>query len=96
MFGAVIVLATRFLMSSPSPAPATDTVRRNDFRTATIVTDALDDSGCRQRDFDNQTGRMTQADQPCNNGTVLDSHGNPVPIGTIHRLDGISRSFFGR
>ena len=65
----------------------------NDLRTARITRD-LDGKGCAQQVFDNQTGHMTTTPQPCP-PMVYDSNGFPVPIGTIHRLDSISKSFPG-
>ena len=66
----------------------------DDFREATIVSNALD--GCRQRNFDNQTVRVAQTERPCNNSVTLDSNGILAPVGTIHRPDGISGPFLGR
>jgi hypothetical protein len=90
------VVTTQFTMPTRQPLRTTDAPSRNDFRSAAIVTDSLDGKDCQRREFDNQTGRITEAAQPCNNGVVLDSNGVAQPIGTIHRLDGISRSFLGR
>jgi hypothetical protein len=64
-----------------------------DLRTAKI-TKASDGNGCSQEIFDNQTGRMNRSQQPCE-ATVYDSRGAPVPVGTIHRLEAISKSFAG-
>ena len=47
---------------------------------------------CAQQVFDNQTGRMMRSSQPCE-ATTYDSNGMPVPVGTIHRLDAISKGF---
>jgi hypothetical protein len=63
-------------------------------RTAKITRD-VNGKECSQEIFDNQTGRMTKSQQPCG-ATALDSNGMPVPLGTIHRLDAISKSFSGR
>jgi hypothetical protein len=76
--------------SSNSPQVATATPD-GDVRTAKITKD-LDGKGCWQQIFDNQTGRMTRSQQACE-ATTYDSKGTPVPIGTIHRLDAISKSF---
>ena len=65
----------------------------NDLRTARITRD-LDGKGCAQQVFDNQTGHMMTTPQPCP-PMVYDSNGFPVPVGTIHRLDSISKSFPG-
>lgn len=66
----------------------------SDVRTAKITRDP-DGKGCWQQSFDNQSGRMSRSQQPCE-ATAFDSNGNPVPVGTIHRLDAISKSFSGR
>jgi hypothetical protein len=80
------------IRSFESPEAAS-TARDGDLRTAKI-TNASGDGGCWEQSFDNQTGRMTRSTKPCEN-TVYDASGAPVPVGTIHRLDAISRSFPG-
>jgi hypothetical protein len=75
---------------------ATNTPPGNDFRSAKIVTESVYGERCPQRRFDNQTGSMVDDNRPCDNVTVLDSNGVPVPLGTVHRLDGISKSFSNR
>ena len=88
----LVILAALPKLGQPTasmPAGMSD----NDLRTARITRD-LDGNGCAQQVFDNQTGRMTTTPQPCQ-ATVYDSNGMPVPVGTIHRLDSISKSFSG-
>jgi hypothetical protein len=51
---------------------------------------------CEQMKFDNSSGRYIDGRRPCDNQIQFDEHGKPIPRGTIHRLDSISRSFFGR
>ena len=88
----LVILAALPKLGQPTasmPAGMSD----NDLRTARITRD-LDGKGCAQQVFDNQTGRMTTTPQPCQ-ATVYDSNGMPVPVGTIHRLDSISKSFPG-
>jgi hypothetical protein len=63
-------------------------------RTGKIVLQANPDQ-CAQMKFDNANGRFTEGLKPCDNQIQFDEHGRPIPIGTIHRLDAISRSFFG-
>jgi hypothetical protein len=53
------------------------------------------DNGCEQIKFDNRRETTTNNLTPCPK-QVLDAHGVPVPQGTLHRLDAISKSFFGR
>jgi len=56
-----------------------------------VVQDGLND--CKQKKFDNQSGRISDDASPCDDRIVLDAHGVPVPVGTIQRLDAISKSF---
>jgi hypothetical protein len=61
----------------------------------TKITKDLGGKECAQDIFDNQTGRMTRSTRPCD-ATAYDSNGAPIPLGTIHRLDAINKSFSGR
>ncbi len=54
-----------------------------------------DQNRCDLMKFDNDTGRTIAAPSNCQNNVTLDAHGIPVPTGTIHRLDSISKSFSG-
>jgi hypothetical protein len=64
-------------------------------RTGTIVLQT-DPDQCLQAKFDNSSGKFTESLTPCENSIRFDEHGKPIPLGTIHRLDAISRSFLGR
>jgi hypothetical protein len=92
---AMIVIAVEF----PMPVPALNSSRiatgvpNSDTHTAKITNES-GGKGCSQETFDNQTGRITRSQQPCE-ATAYDSHGVPIPLGTIHRLDAISKSFSG-
>jgi hypothetical protein len=92
---AAVVVATgsRNSITALNAAPTTTVTSEPDLRTAKITQD-LDGKGCSQQVFDNQTGRMRQSQLPCD-ATTFDSNGVPVPVGTIHRLDAISKSFSG-
>ena len=61
-------------------------------RTASIV---LVPQGGRCRDliFNNDTGKMAETVKPCEASVVQDAKGIPVPVGTVRRLDAISKSF---
>jgi hypothetical protein len=90
---AVAVIALESPVSAPasnSPQAAT-AMPDSSLRTARITLDS-DGKGCARQTFDNQTGRMTRTQQPCE-ATAYDSNGVPVPLGTIHRLDAISKAF---
>jgi hypothetical protein len=54
-----------------------------------------DQNHCDLMKFDNDTGRTIDVPKHCENNVTLDAHGIPVPTGTIHRLDSISKSFLG-
>lgn len=47
---------------------------------------------CKRLDFDNKNGRVFESNAPCD-GEVLNASGEPVPVGTMHRLHAISKSF---
>jgi hypothetical protein len=91
--GAVVALAT----GHPASVRSVDSTQTagatpdNDLRAAKITSD-LGEKGCSQQVFDNQTGRMTRSQQPCET-TAYDSNGVPIPRGTIHRLEAISKGF---
>ena len=50
-------------------------------------------SGCQQRSFNNQTGQISDQTSSCHDDVVLDAKGMPVPTGTVHTLNSISKSF---
>jgi hypothetical protein len=49
---------------------------------------------CRRLTFDNK-GQIVRDVVPCD-GSVRDARGQPVPVGTMQRLDAISKAFAGR
>ena len=59
------------------------------------VVEQTDNGECTIAEFDNATGRQIDVARHCENAITLDAHGMPVPVGTIHRLDSISKSFRG-
>jgi hypothetical protein len=77
------------ITSSPNPSAAATAGFE---RTGKIVVQD-GSSDCKQKNFDNQSGRISDDTSPCDDRVVLDAHGFPVPVGTIHRLDAISKSF---
>ena len=60
--------------------------------TASIILNQ-NSKNCRHRLFDNQTGRFTDATTPCPPEIPLDAKGHPVPMGTVHTMNEISKSF---
>jgi hypothetical protein len=45
--------------------------------------------------FDNTDGRLIENLKPCEKDLRFDERGRAMPMGTVHRLDAISKSFFG-
>jgi hypothetical protein len=87
----VAVLAIGF---STAPAPVVENgashVDPNGVATIVLHSSA---SGCQQRSFNNQTGQISDQTSSCHNDVVLDAKGMPVPTGTVHTLNSISKSF---
>jgi hypothetical protein len=88
---AVAVFAIGF---SKAPAPVAENGAPHDdpSSVATIVLHSSA-SGCQQRSFNNQTGRISDQTSPCHNDVVLDAKGMPMPTGTTRTLNSISKSF---
>jgi hypothetical protein len=93
--GALIAVVAVFAIGfSTAPAPVVEngTSRGDPNNVATIVMRS-GTNGCQQRSFNNQTGQISNQTSKCHNGVVLDAKGVPVPAGTIHTLNSISKSF---
>jgi hypothetical protein len=83
------------LPSSPFARGAADRAvanSRTETRAAKVVIE-LEANRCRQMAFDNDTGRMIEVNEPCEQKVILDDKGVPVPAGTARRLNEISKSF---
>ena len=50
-------------------------------------------SNCQQKSFNNQTGQIVDQTSSCRSDVALDANGVPIPSGTIHTLNSISKSF---
>ena len=50
-------------------------------------------NGCQHRTFDNRTGQISQSASPCQSAVAVDANGVPIPLGTVHTLNAISKSF---
>lgn len=94
---AIILLAVTANVTLPwfphagsSTDPETPDLRQ--VRMGTVVVEE-DGNECERMKFDNDTGRTVDATGNCHSTVVLDSHGVPVPMGTLHRLDSIRKSF---
>jgi hypothetical protein len=93
--GALIVAVAVFaigLSTAPGPVAENEASHADPSSVATIVLHSSV-SGCQQRSFNNQTGQISDQTSPCHNDVVLDAKGLPMPTGTIHTLNSISKSF---
>jgi hypothetical protein len=77
-------------MAEPS-APASEV---KEIRTGKIVLQT-DPDQCAQMKFDNTDGRLIENLKPCEKDIRFDARGRAMPMGTVHRLDAISKSFLG-
>ncbi|MGB6542410.1 MAG: hypothetical protein WBF03_16255 [Xanthobacteraceae bacterium] len=77
-------------IAEPS-APISDP---KEIRTGKIVLQT-DPDQCAQMKFDNTDGRLIENLKPCEKDLRFDERGRAMPMGTVHRLDAISKSFFG-
>jgi len=96
LMGIVAMIATQFsatrkLSKTPQTVISTPDISIH----AGKITNEADGRGCFQQQFDNKTGRLTQLHEPCET-VARDNSGVPIPVGTIHRLDAISKGFSGR
>jgi hypothetical protein len=90
-FAAVI---TKTILASQQ-LQTTNATPEGDVRAAQMKTDADAGDRCPQRVFDNQTGRMIDAQGPCSD-IDDDANGMPVLRGTRNRRDGIETSVSNR
>jgi hypothetical protein len=80
------------LLARASPERAVTATPGIEARTASIV---LEPQGGRCRDlvFNNDTGEIAERARPCEASVAVDDKGVPLPVGTLRRLDAISKSF---
>jgi hypothetical protein len=89
---AVVAVFAIGLGTAPLPVAGSGPPGADPNSVATIILHS-NASGCRQRSFNNQTGQISDQTSPCSNDVVLDANGMPMPAGTIHTLNSISKSF---
>jgi hypothetical protein len=90
LIGVTAILAIEF-ESAPSPVVHSPSLAAPISVGTIIVHSAA--NGCQHRSFDNQTGLMSDATTRCQEDVTLDAKGVPIPMGTVHTLNAISKSF---
>jgi hypothetical protein len=93
--GGLIAVVAAFAIgfgTAPSPSMENAASRAEPNSVGTIVLHS-GPSGCQQKSFDNQTGQILNQPSSCHNDVVLDAKGMPIPAGTVHTLNSISKSF---
>ncbi len=90
----ITVVAALAIGFSTAPAPVVENgaSHADPNGVATIILHSSA-SGCQQRSFNNRTGQISDQTSSCSNDVVLDAKGMPMPTGTIHTLNSISKSF---
>lgn len=91
LIAVVAVLAINF-GAAPAPVVENGASHADPNSVATIVLQS-NANGCQQRSFNNHTGQISDQTSLCHNDVVLDAKGLPMPTGTIHTLNSISKSF---
>jgi hypothetical protein len=91
LIAVVAVFATDF-RTAPAPVAENGASHVDPNSVATIIMHSRT-SGCQQKSFNNQTGQISDQTSPCHDDVVLDAKGLPIPAGTIHTLNSISKSF---
>lgn len=85
------VLATLF---STAQSPIVETTRSGaEPNTAGTIVLHSGTSACQQKTFNNQTGQISDLPSPCHSDVVVDAKGVPIPAGTLHTINSISKSF---
>ena len=85
-------LSALFVFREP-PAKPTHPAHAQSMHSGDIVLEKGNDQ-CEFRKFDNETGKIVRTTiKPCKDPVVMDAQGIAVPMGTIHRLQAISKAF---
>lgn len=91
LIAAVAMVAMVFI---PAPTSiAENAASRADPNSVGTIVLRSGSSGCQQKSFNNQTGQIFDQPSSCHNDVALDANGIPIPSGTIHTLNSISKSF---
>jgi hypothetical protein len=91
LIAAVSMVAMVFI---PPPPPNVESrASRADPNSVGTIVLRSGPNGCQKKSFDNRTGQFSDQPSSCHNDVVLDAKGVPVPAGTIHTLNSISKSF---
>ncbi len=95
LIGAMVVATmglSRLVGSMNSKAPTATGSTFDETHVGKIVLQA-GTGKCKQIKFDNDNGGFAESSASCDEKIIFDKHGVPVPQGTVHRLDAISKSF---
>jgi hypothetical protein len=79
-------------ISQSISSAAINTADADDSQIGTVTLQTGEDE-CELMKFNNETGRTIQSETRCHKDVTVDAHDVPIPTGTVHRLDAISRSF---
>jgi hypothetical protein len=94
MLASVAVIAKFAADRIQQPISHKDTGNSSDVGVGSI-SQQTDKGRCELMKFDNYSGRTVENSTHRETTIVRDARGVPVPVGTVHRLDSISKSFLG-
>ena len=89
---AAVAMVAMVFIPAPTSIAEKEVSRAEPNSVGTIVLHSSS-SGCQQKSFDNRSGQISDQPSSCHNDVVLDARGMPIPSGTIHTLNSISKSF---
>jgi hypothetical protein len=91
LIAAVAMMAMVFIPALTSIAEK-EVSRAEPSSVGTIVLHS-NSSGCQQKSFGNRSGQILDQQSSRHNNVALEAKGMPIPSGTIHTLNSISKSF---
>jgi hypothetical protein len=87
-----VAMVAMVFIPKPTPIAEKEASRAEPSSVGAIILHSSS-SGCQQKSFDNRTGQIFDLPSSCRNDVALDANGVPIPAGTIHTLNSISKSF---
>jgi hypothetical protein len=58
-----------------------------------VIVFDIDPENCKVVGFDNDSGRIVGLPEKCDDQIITGSDGDPVPLGTLHQMEAIRKSF---
>jgi hypothetical protein len=88
------IAVRKFPVAMPASASSPQTENPANMQIG-VIKQQSETEQCTVMSFENDSGRTVDTARHCEKTVSLDAHGNPTPVGTMHRLESISKSFMG-